>query len=175
MRDTSGFTLLEMLIVLGLITLTASLAWLSGGGLIDSSRLSRDTTVLVDDITLSRTRALARYEQWRVRFPDPPVHADAVQEYFVESCAMTVGFAGCTGAWLVQRHVMTTDGLAIMAQVGGLPATTITFDRTGFLLEPATTITVCQSSLNELGGLACRPGSSARTVQIKAFSGAVDY
>lgn len=177
MRDTSGYTLLEMLVVLGLISLTASLAWLSGGGLINSSRLSRNTTALVDDITLARTRALARYEQWRVRFPPPLVNADAIQEYYVESCFLTVGTPGlpCGPTWAIERHVMATDGLAMMVQVGGLPATSLTYDRTGFLLEPATTITVCRSALNELGGLVCRPGSTARIVQIKAFSGAVDY
>jgi prepilin-type N-terminal cleavage/methylation domain-containing protein len=70
MRTTSGFTLLEVLIVIGMIGVLSAIGFASLGGLRRSLALDEATANLSQQIQRARAQSMSTSTVWRVRITD---------------------------------------------------------------------------------------------------------
>jgi prepilin-type N-terminal cleavage/methylation domain-containing protein len=70
MRTTSGFTLLELLIVIGMIGALSAIGFASMGGLRRSQDLEQATANLSQQIQRARAQSMSTSTVWRVRITD---------------------------------------------------------------------------------------------------------
>lgn len=70
MRTTSGFTLLELLIVIGMIGVLSAIGFVSVSGLRRSLALDEASATLSQQIQRARTQSMSTSTVWRVRLTD---------------------------------------------------------------------------------------------------------
>lgn len=68
LRETAGFTLVELVLTVGVIALMSSMAALALPPMLDSYRLREATSVLTNAIREAQVQALREGSPWRVRF-----------------------------------------------------------------------------------------------------------
>ena len=70
-RRETGYTLLELLAVLGMVAVAAAVAWPRAADLLQRAELSASTRALLSDIRWARTAAQTQGRAFEMRF-DPP-------------------------------------------------------------------------------------------------------
>lgn len=177
MRDQRGHTAAELAAALTIIALLSSMAILGGVGFISSAKKSKAASEFANNVSIARTKAISRYEQWRINFPTPAAGSDVVTSYTVESCTLAVGTPGtiCSGPWVQQgQPVELEPGMGLKIPLSGGVPEPLYFDRTGLFLGSTTEIQVCQATTDAMGVRICRPGSTGRLIRIRGFSGIIE-
>jgi type II secretory pathway pseudopilin PulG len=177
MRDQSGQSLVELVVVVALIALFSGMATFSSVHLLMSSRISRAASAMADSVSLSRQNAIGRYEQWRIQFVPNPIPGSRVfHSYLLESCPLTVTAPGsaCTGTWSTEREVHLDGGIGVLPLSDGAPVATLVFDRTGQFLGSTTELRVCVVAKDINGAEICQVGSTGRLIRVHGFSGFVE-
>lgn len=179
MGDQRGFTLVELVVTLALITLLGGMATWSVAGLLTSLRLSGTASRLADEIALARSTAIARHQRWRIEIPTPTGSSDAVTSYRILHCERQS--LPCDPAnpshWKEERSGSAVRRTAIRvvapAPVTGAP-TRLQFDETGRLHTSGTLqIEICPLAPAPPGVIRCQAGGSAspRKLTVERYSG----
>lgn len=176
MKEQQGYTLVELVVALAMAALLSTLAVMSGMGIVTSFRMSKVASGFADSVSLARTRAVARYEQWRITFPNISGGTEVVTRYTVESCVLPVGAAGsvCTGPWTEKVRITLEPTVGLKVPLSGGQPVSLYFDRTGLFLGSSTDIGVCRTTTTDAGDVICLPGSTGRLIRIHGFSGIVE-
>lgn len=172
MRSESGVTLVEVMVALAVIALTASLAMVSGSAIIRSGQASRATSRLLDHIAIARMSAVAQTAKWRIRFDAPPPGSTVVRGYTVESCAVSP----CSGgSWAERARYELQDQLVLQVPFSGGNPDPLMFNPDGFFPNPTTEISVCRVQVGVGGVETCQSGSVGRTLRIHGNTGVIEH
>lgn len=170
MRSESGVTVVEMLVVIAVIALTASLALLSGSGVIRSSQASRAASRLLDHIAIARMSSVAQTATWRLRFDTPISGSTVVRGYTVESCS-----ASPCASWIEQDRYELEDGLGLAVPFSGSIPDPLQFKPDGFYDGGTVEISICRVKTYSGGVEACQSGYAGRTIRIHANTGVIEH
>lgn len=164
MDKQRGYTLVELAIAIGILTLMAGMAGLAGLRFIWTSGVISEATRLADQLSIARERAVAGHAGWRVRFLTDT-------QYVLETCSLNAGEStgDCT-SWQQEGYPLTLEH-GVMAKPD---ASTVTFDPTGrAALANHFVVEVC--TVFATGGTqTCRSDARSRFVVVRKLTGIVD-
>lgn len=170
MRSQSGYTVIELVVVLAIISLIASMALLSGSAMMRSARVSSTFSKLVDDIAVARMRAISQSALWKIKFDQPSPGDSVVQEYSLQSCSPTP----CSG-WDLEATVQLEEGMGIQVPLTGSgEPKELQFNKNGFFAGSTMTLKVCRIQTNGVGNKVCQY-SGSRTLTVHGHTGVLEY
>jgi prepilin-type N-terminal cleavage/methylation domain-containing protein len=181
-RGQSGYSLVELMAAMAIMLLMVGVASIGGIHWVESVRLSRVSSELVDYVVLARERAIGGYQQWRITFDASS--PQAAQGYVIDYCQLTTGQKlgePCAGTWTRYKdprrpsdviHTQQGVGVTLRETASGLPVSAITFDRSGYFLNPTVDITICRV-LVDPAGPRCRNEASPK-VRIQSLVGSIE-
>lgn len=115
LRSRTAYTLLELLVVVGLIAAFASLLLGGLGGTGRAAALQSGQAVLVDLVTAARTRALATGHRTRLLVRADP---DAGEVFRRE---LALQEEGADGSWVLQETVRLPEGIHVLPYRNRIP------------------------------------------------------
>jgi prepilin-type N-terminal cleavage/methylation domain-containing protein len=180
MDKQEGFSLVEMVVALAILTLVSSLAVWSATSLLAGAKMSREASRVADNVSLARERAIARSEQWMVEFPTPIGSSLVITSYTVKSCPARTSSCAPNSAtdWSTKQRVTAEPGMGfkVTDPDWSLGPVQVIADQTGSLRPnrgASVTVQVCPVTQDSSGAMACR-SSGGTTLQIHSPSGFVN-
>lgn len=153
MNRNKGFTLLELMVTVGIAAILLSVGVPSFRGVIMDNRLVRDSNQFVASINLARSSAV-RFQR------NATICASANFDAAVPSCAATTDWSNGWIVWVDKDRDGATDANEMLAAHPPIDDTTaftatsaalFSYDARGFGVSPADNLTMCDSRSGETG------------------------
>ena len=153
MKKAQGFTLLELMISVGVGAILLSVGVPSFRGVIMDNRMVRDSNQFVASINLARSAAV-RYQR------NATVCVSADFNAAVPSCAASTDWSQGWIVWVDKDRDGATDANEVVSVQGPIDGTTtfsaagsavFSYDARGFGIAPADELTLCDSRSGEMG------------------------
>jgi len=153
MNRNKGFTLLELMVTVGIAAILLSVGVPSFRSVIMDNRLVRDSNQFVASINLARSSAV-RFQRNATICPSANFNAA------VPSCAATTDWSNGWIVWVDKDRDGATDANEMLAAHAPIDDTTtfssanaelFSYDARGFGVAPADNLTMCDSRSGEMG------------------------
>lgn len=153
MKRTKGFTLLELMITVGVAAILLSVGVPSFRGVIMDNRMVRDSNHFLASINLARSAAV-RFQR------DATICTTADISVAVPTCSAATDWSNGWIVWVDKDRDGASDANEILTvqppindstAFSATTATRFTFDARGFGTSPADTLTMCDTRTGETG------------------------
>lgn len=153
MKRESGFTLLELMVTVGIAAILLSVGVPSFKGMIMDSRLARDSNQFVASISMARSAAV-KYQR------NATVCASTDYSAPVPTCSASQDWSNGWIVWVDKDRDGATDGNEIISVQAPIDGTTtfsasavsrFSYDARGFGATPSDDLTMCDNRSGETG------------------------
>ena len=153
MKRNKGFTLLELMVTVGVAAILLSVGVPSFRAVIMDGRLVRDSNQFVASISLARSAAV-RFQR------NATICTSANFDAAVPTCAATTDWSNGWIVWVDKDRDGATDANEILSVYAPINDTTVfsattatqfSYDARGFGASPADTLTMCDDRSGEMG------------------------
>lgn len=116
-RTQAGFTLVEMMVTLGIISILGMLAIPSFNAVVPRIKLNNATMVMANEIALARVRAISKSTDFRITFHASPENAYTIEKF--EGSWVSLGRTSIAGTQLASVAGFTPSATTMIAYANG--------------------------------------------------------